>query len=223
MNAGHEHSRGDRCVALHIDRDLYAEIASGASGSNDHAFRRATLPAAPSLAAITVSLQNPNPFRLALEGNRPRAHRRGSERSGRQPRVPRDGRALRRCAVFRASSSTLNRTCSGYGSGSRDSVRPGNDESLSLSSHVQARYGAHATSICPRSPTASGCGEDSKHRGTDRSRCGRSRIRRPVDFQSFVSWRDRRDADNLPTRTWKCLAIRERSQRPCRSEGCANA
>jgi AraC-like DNA-binding protein len=64
---GHERSRGDRCVALHIDRDLYAEIASGASGSNDHAFRRATLPAAPSLAAITVSLQNPNPFRLALE------------------------------------------------------------------------------------------------------------------------------------------------------------
>jgi len=64
---GHEHSRGDRCVALHIDRDLYAEIASGASGSNDHAFRRATLPAAPSLAAITVSLQSPNPFRLALE------------------------------------------------------------------------------------------------------------------------------------------------------------
>jgi AraC family transcriptional regulator len=64
---GHEHSHGDRCLALHIDRDLYAEIASGASGSHGHALRRATLPAAPSLAAITVSLQNPSPSRLALE------------------------------------------------------------------------------------------------------------------------------------------------------------
>jgi len=64
---GHEHSHGDRCLALHIDRDLYAEIASGASGSNHHAFRRATLPAAPSLAAIAVALQNPNRSRLELE------------------------------------------------------------------------------------------------------------------------------------------------------------
>jgi AraC family transcriptional regulator len=64
---GHEHSHGDRCLALHIDRDLYAEIASGVSGLSDHAFRRATLPAAPGLAAIAVALQNPNPSRLALE------------------------------------------------------------------------------------------------------------------------------------------------------------
>ena len=36
---GHEHSRGDRCLALHIDRELFAEIASGSSGSNRCEFR----------------------------------------------------------------------------------------------------------------------------------------------------------------------------------------
>lgn len=54
---GHEHSHGDRCLALHIDRDLFAEIASGSSRSNHCEFRAATLPAISDLALISVSLQ----------------------------------------------------------------------------------------------------------------------------------------------------------------------
>lgn len=54
---GHEHSRGDRCVALHIDRELFAEIAAGSSGSNHCGFRTATLPAISDLASISVCLQ----------------------------------------------------------------------------------------------------------------------------------------------------------------------
>jgi AraC family transcriptional regulator len=54
---GHEHSHGDRCVALHIDRELFAEIASGSSGSNRCEFRAAMLPAVSDLASISVSLQ----------------------------------------------------------------------------------------------------------------------------------------------------------------------
>jgi AraC family transcriptional regulator len=54
---GHEHSRGDRCIALHIDRELFAEIASGSSGSNRCKFRCAMLPAVSELASISVSLQ----------------------------------------------------------------------------------------------------------------------------------------------------------------------
>jgi AraC family transcriptional regulator len=54
---GHEHSHGDRCVAMHIDRELFAEIASGSSGSNRCEFRTAMLPAVPDLASISVSLQ----------------------------------------------------------------------------------------------------------------------------------------------------------------------
>jgi AraC-like DNA-binding protein len=54
---GHEHSHGDRCLALHIERELFAEIASGSSGSNRCEFRTAMLPAVSDLASISVSLQ----------------------------------------------------------------------------------------------------------------------------------------------------------------------
>lgn len=54
---GHEHSHGDRCVALHIDCEMFAEIASGSSGSNRCQFRAAMLPAIAGLASISVSLQ----------------------------------------------------------------------------------------------------------------------------------------------------------------------
>jgi AraC family transcriptional regulator len=53
----HEHSRGDRCMALHIDRELFAEIASGSSGSDRCEFRAAILPAVSELALVSVSLQ----------------------------------------------------------------------------------------------------------------------------------------------------------------------
>ena len=66
---GHEHSHGDRCLALHIDRELFAEIASGSSGSNRCEFRAAMLPAIADLASISVSLQQASSpeSQLALE------------------------------------------------------------------------------------------------------------------------------------------------------------
>jgi AraC family transcriptional regulator len=54
---GHEHSHGDRCLALHIDRELFGEIASGSSGSTHCDFRTAILPAVCDLASLSVSIQ----------------------------------------------------------------------------------------------------------------------------------------------------------------------
>jgi len=54
---GHEHSHGDRCLALHIDDELFGEIAAGSSGSNRCRFRTAILPAVFDLASISVSIQ----------------------------------------------------------------------------------------------------------------------------------------------------------------------
>lgn len=51
---GHEHSHGDRCIALQIDRELFSELASGSSGSAHCGFRTAILPAVPDLASISV-------------------------------------------------------------------------------------------------------------------------------------------------------------------------
>jgi AraC family transcriptional regulator len=64
---GHEHSQGDRCLALHIDRELFAEVASGASGSNRSRFRTALLPALPQLTAMSVSLLQLSSSLLTLE------------------------------------------------------------------------------------------------------------------------------------------------------------
>jgi len=57
LRCGHEHSRGDRCLALSVTHDLFAEIASGASSADRCRFRRAMLPAITDLAPISVSLQ----------------------------------------------------------------------------------------------------------------------------------------------------------------------
>jgi len=64
---GHEHSQGDRCLALHIDRELFAEVASGASGSHRSQFRTALLPALSQFTAMSVSLLQPSPSLLTLE------------------------------------------------------------------------------------------------------------------------------------------------------------
>jgi AraC family transcriptional regulator len=57
FECGHEHSRGDRCLGLHVEHDLFAEIASGAASAERCQFRHATLPAIADLASISVSLQ----------------------------------------------------------------------------------------------------------------------------------------------------------------------
>jgi AraC family transcriptional regulator len=60
FECGHEHSQGDRCLALHIDQELFGEIASGSSGSTHCQFRAAILPAVPELASISVCIQQPS-------------------------------------------------------------------------------------------------------------------------------------------------------------------
>ena len=64
---GHEHSHGDRCLALLVEQELFSEIASGASGSNRCQFRTAILPASSGLASVSISLQQPSPAQLARE------------------------------------------------------------------------------------------------------------------------------------------------------------
>jgi AraC family transcriptional regulator len=66
---GHEHSRGDQCLALRIERELFAEIACGSAGSSRCDFRAPMLPAVAALASTAVSLQQAavHDSRLAVE------------------------------------------------------------------------------------------------------------------------------------------------------------
>ena len=66
---GHEHSHGDQCLALHVDRELFGEIAAGSSGLNRCRFRTAILPAVSDLAAISAFLHQASlpQSKLALE------------------------------------------------------------------------------------------------------------------------------------------------------------
>jgi AraC family transcriptional regulator len=43
---GHDHSRGDRCIAFHFDPEYFAEVAAAAGGSGRFQFRTGMLPAA---------------------------------------------------------------------------------------------------------------------------------------------------------------------------------
>jgi AraC family transcriptional regulator len=64
---GHEHSHGDRCLALHIDQELFGEIASISSGSTHCDFRTAILPAVSDLASISVSIRQASILQSKLE------------------------------------------------------------------------------------------------------------------------------------------------------------
>ena len=64
---GHEHSHGDRCLAMHVDPELFAEAASGASGSNRTGFRTAFLPALSDFTAASVSLLDAAASPLTVE------------------------------------------------------------------------------------------------------------------------------------------------------------
>ena len=57
FECGHEHGVGDRCVALHVHRDLFAEVAFSAAGSSRFRFRSAMLPALSALAPASVEMQ----------------------------------------------------------------------------------------------------------------------------------------------------------------------
>jgi hypothetical protein len=45
FECGHDHSRGDRCVALHLAPEYFGEIAASISGTAGFRFRGAMLPA----------------------------------------------------------------------------------------------------------------------------------------------------------------------------------
>jgi AraC-like DNA-binding protein len=47
FECGHDHSHGDRCVALHLTSDYLAEIAASTSGSSSFAFPTPMLPVTP--------------------------------------------------------------------------------------------------------------------------------------------------------------------------------
>jgi AraC-like DNA-binding protein len=58
FECGHEHSRGDRCVALHIAPALFGEIAASAAGTARYGFGAAMLPAAWEFTGMIASLQS---------------------------------------------------------------------------------------------------------------------------------------------------------------------
>ncbi len=57
FECGHEHGQGDRCLAVHIDPDLFEEVAASAAGSHRFRFNAASLPAMPELLPTVVELE----------------------------------------------------------------------------------------------------------------------------------------------------------------------
>ena len=57
FECGHEHGHGDRCLAVHIDPDLFDEVAASAAGSHRFRFAAASLPAMPELLPTLVELE----------------------------------------------------------------------------------------------------------------------------------------------------------------------
>lgn len=57
FECGHQHSRGDRCIALHYDAALFEEIVASAAGSARFRFPAAMLPAMPELLPTLVEVE----------------------------------------------------------------------------------------------------------------------------------------------------------------------
>ena len=57
FECGHDHGTGDRCIAVHIDADLFEEVAASAAGSHRFRFTAASLPAMPELLPTLVGLE----------------------------------------------------------------------------------------------------------------------------------------------------------------------
>lgn len=55
-SCGHEHGTGDRCIALHVDLELYSEIAATSTGSAGFRFPVAMLPGRPAFAPFLAVL-----------------------------------------------------------------------------------------------------------------------------------------------------------------------
>lgn len=57
FECGHEHSRGDRCIAFHYSPELFAEIAASRAGSARFRFNHAMLPALRNLTPTVAGLE----------------------------------------------------------------------------------------------------------------------------------------------------------------------
>lgn len=57
FECGHDHSRGDRCIAFHYAPDYFAEIAASRAGSSRFRFNHAMLPALRSLTPAVAGLE----------------------------------------------------------------------------------------------------------------------------------------------------------------------
>jgi AraC family transcriptional regulator len=57
FECGHDHSTGDRCIALHFAPEFFAEIAATAAGSCQYTFPAAMLPAAALLTPLVVRFE----------------------------------------------------------------------------------------------------------------------------------------------------------------------
>jgi len=54
---GHDHSRGDRCIALHLSPEQFSEIAATAGGTNRFTFNSSMLPATMISSTLFVQMQ----------------------------------------------------------------------------------------------------------------------------------------------------------------------
>jgi AraC family transcriptional regulator len=57
FQCGHDHSRGDRCVAFHFSPDYFAEVSASAGGSAKFTFATGMMPYAPETQSWLVRLQ----------------------------------------------------------------------------------------------------------------------------------------------------------------------
>lgn len=57
FECGHQHSRGDRCISVHIERALFEEVAASAAGSSRFRFSTPMLPAMEDLVPTLVEIE----------------------------------------------------------------------------------------------------------------------------------------------------------------------
>ncbi|MEQ1753520.1 MAG: AraC family transcriptional regulator [Micropepsaceae bacterium] len=57
FECGHEHSRGDRCIAFHMDVTMFEEMSSSVTGTAKFRFPRAMMPAMPELLPTLVEIE----------------------------------------------------------------------------------------------------------------------------------------------------------------------
>jgi AraC-like DNA-binding protein len=53
---GHDHSRGDRCIGIHLDPEVFEEVAASTGGSSRFRFPTGALPAMPEIAPVLAAL-----------------------------------------------------------------------------------------------------------------------------------------------------------------------